>query len=226
MYKVTINFTTEENSETKKETFACFAFLKLKKVNNLKTIHYYFSDHPGYKLNDKELELYLKALTETEDFKPYINVEEIVKTKRWSFELSNPRLHFCILATLIRNVQENPQLVRFALWVKDKIDIPFLNILLLIPEFAINTNHYISNSITNNAGVLKRLRPFNSTIWNHEANLCSLKETRIFNGVFDFFNSGYDFEQSPITHPTYLELNELKEKWYLHLAQERKPNDL
>ena len=194
---------------------------KISKVFVYKShIRYYFDKH-DYSLEYKEEEQYLKNLQEIPAFSEYINIEECLKQRYWSFDLDKPILHFSILATLIRNMQENPDIIRFSNWVKDKINIPFINILLLLSDRALNTGHYIGTPVYNNNQVQTALQPFNQDRWNKASETMKTPRT-YFGGIFLFFNSNFQWiRPKNIDHPIYVQLQKLYVEWkktYEHIS--------
>lgn len=213
--------TNDTKKETKLEQDACFAFVRYKiKFKNKSHIRYYFDKH-DYSLEYKEEEQYLKNLQEIPAFSEYINIEECLKQRYWSFDLDKPILHFSILATLIRNMQENPDIIRFSNWVKDKINIPFINILLLLSDRALNTGHYIGTPVYNNNQVQTALQPFNQDRWNKASETMKTPRT-YFGGIFLFFNSSFQWiRPKNIDHPIYVQLQKLYVEWkktYEHIS--------
>lgn len=215
MYLVIYSFITDKTKkETDLEEAACFGFLHNKeKLKDKSHIRYYFDKHRDYKLEFKEEKQYLQNLAEIPAFSDYINIEECLKERYWSFELDKPILHFSILATLIRNMQENPYIVKFSNWVKDKIDIPFINILLLLSNWAINTGHYIGTPVYCNGQVQIALQPFNQDKWNKASETVKTPDA-YFGGIFLFFNSNFPWiKDKAIDHPIYVQLQKLHIEW-------------
>lgn len=157
-YVVHYTIKHKENSVDFEE--ACFGSvgyqlykIKPKPTKDTKLIYHYKKAKVLY--TDDVNRQYLEFLNRIPEFSPYIDVDKILNTGEWEFPLNAPRIHFCVLASLIRAMVEEPQIVKLCAFIeqhklydhiKTKHNLTEIGILQVCGVVSNNIGHWVSKN--------------------------------------------------------------------------------
>ncbi len=118
-----VHYTIKHNKKSVDFEEACFSsvgyqleVIKPKPTKDTKLIYHY--KRAGTKHNLETNRNYLLFLKRIPEFSPYIDVDAILTTGEWEFPLNASRIHFCVLASLIRAMVEEPQIVKLCAFIE------------------------------------------------------------------------------------------------------------
>lgn len=154
-----VHYTIKHKDKSQDFEEACFSSVgyqlaKLEPVptKDTKLIYEYIKANKNN--NDEINRNYLNFLKHIPEFSPYIDTDNILSSGIWEFPLNAPRIHFCVLASLIRAMVEEQNIVKLCAfieaqnlynYIKNKHNLNNIGILQVCGTIANNIGHWVSN---------------------------------------------------------------------------------